>query len=337
MIPAAPEQGRPDQATPDDRRIEPLIPQSELLNPGRPGPGSKLANKSSSDVEAGQPQRNGEHHETPGGKVDRSCDCSRSRSNMVANISRSMKQSVIGKTRSIYSKSISSTMPEGPARSIRPNRSFERPTRSHPHSLPTASADSGPASGSSISRTSTFLSAEVGDFNLVTTGFACHGSDRLAVEDERDESLRPGPFATTRPVGLVQRWAAEPASQDEPPGSIGTPPDRQGRAVGPRTRAIPPLDMPSHREAGSDVRSPIPSPPVRPDESHTSCSEGIAPGHDAKTTRVIELQVSCVALVWSSMRRTHYSRDFPETIGVVSRSPRMMFDRPPGSSLTRRE
>jgi hypothetical protein len=68
---------------------------------------------------------------------------------------------------------------------------------------------------------------QVTDFNLITASCGCHGSDRLAVEDEREDPFHLLHLQQQDLSTLVQRWAAEPTSQDEPPGIVGTPPNRK--------------------------------------------------------------------------------------------------------------
>ena len=214
-----------------------------------------------------------------------------------------MKQSVIGKARSIYSKSISSTMPGRRASLIgsdRPRRTTERRSR------PTPPRDlSGPHRSSRLGQLD-FQDqhvplGQIGELRSHNEQVAAaDGSDRLAVERRARRSLRPGPSAATRSVDLVQARAAEPASQDEPPRVCRNPTGPAGPAVGPRIRATRPLDMSQPPRSRIRCSVTMPSPPARPDESHTLPSRRRSPhGRGRKTARVIASSFMA-ALVWSS-------------------------------------
>jgi hypothetical protein len=171
---------------------------------------------------------------------------------------------------------------------------------------------------------------QVRDFNLITVSCGSHGSDRLAVEEEREDPIHLVHLQQQDLSTLVQRWAAEPTSQDEPPGLVGTPPNRKVQpsvlALGRPGRSTCPATAKADSVFGHDS------------QSSGAARRGVDPAtltatHPYQDTKAASVIASgfMAALVWSSLRELIIVRNSLKQSGVS----RMMDS--PGSSLTRRE
>ena len=171
---------------------------------------------------------------------------------------------------------------------------------------------------------------QVRDFNLITASCGSHGSDRLAVEDEREDTIHLVHLQQQDLSTLVQRWAAEPTSQDEPSGLVGTPPNRKVQpsvlALGRPGRATCPATAKADSVFGHDSQSSGAARRVVDPPNLTATH----PYQDTKAASVIASSF-IAALVWSSLPELIIVRNSLKQSGVLR-----MVDSP-GSSLTRRE
>jgi hypothetical protein len=171
---------------------------------------------------------------------------------------------------------------------------------------------------------------QVRDFNLITASCGCHGSDRLAVEDEREDPIHLVHLQQQDLSTLVQRWAAEPTSQDEPSGLVGTPPNRKVQpsvlALGRPGRATCPATAKADSVFGHDSQSSRAARRVVDPANLTATH----PYQDTKAASVIASSFMA-ALVWSSLPELIIVRNSLKQSGVLR-----MVDSP-GSSLTCRE
>jgi hypothetical protein len=171
---------------------------------------------------------------------------------------------------------------------------------------------------------------QVRDFNLITASCGCHGSDRLAVEDERENPSHLVHLQQQNLSTFVQRWAAEPTSQDKPPGLVGTPPNRKVQpsalAIGRLRRSTCPATAKADSVFGHDSQS---SGAARRSVAPATLT-ATHPCQDTKAASVIASSFMA-ALVWSSLPELIIVRNSLKQSGVS----RMMDSL--NSSLTRRE
>ena len=256
----------------------------------------------------------------------------------------SMKQRVRGKCRNFYSKSTRADDARGPAgREARPcprpcaSTSCRRDAGDRARDSPLDRPSGRPARSSPTPRRRRRVRARLGRLDFENQHVpsrtdrragsrnddvsARDRSDRLSVEDEGDESPRPGPSAEQDLAAGSRRRAAEPASQDRAASGRPGPSGSAGSAVAPRIRASPAARHP--QPPRSRIRCSVTRLPSSRGRADTA-----APGCIARARRQ-NFRIHS-ALVWSSLDQLIIVGISLEQFKVV---PRSLLARSPSSRL----